>query len=400
MDGHLILLRFVSSQKENTVNIGFIIEHLDPRRGGAETYIAQLSAELLRRGHTVHAFVQSASQGLPEGLQVHTIAVAGLGKGPRLLSFDKQSAAVAKRYDLDVAMAVGKTHFMNVFQPHGGTYRATLKQTAASRHAGVVRRALSALSPRRMIYLYMERRQYRHPERCVYVAISEMVKADMMRYYRVPEDRIALVYNGVDTERFSPNRRSLVRDDVRRTLSVTHDQVMLLMVAHNFRLKGVQQAIAALSRVGRLHRNRFRLVVVGKGRRRPYVGLAHELGLSDQVRFTGAVTHVEDYYAAADAYVQPTFYDPCSLVVLEALASGLPTITTRYNGASELMEHGREGYILDHPDHVDTLAEHFEQLLDGDLRHRMGEAARAVAERHSLSRNYEEMIAVFERAGG
>ena len=103
-------------------------------------------------------------------------------------------------------------------------------------------------------------------------------------------------------------------------------------------------------------------------------------------------------YAAADVYVQPTWYDPCSLVVLEALACGRPVITTRFNGASELMEDGREGLILDTPADIDALAEAMRELLDADLRRRMGRAARETAELHPIERNFEEMMAVFEEA--
>jgi UDP-glucose:(heptosyl)LPS alpha-1,3-glucosyltransferase len=125
---------------------------------------------------------------------------------------------------------------------------------------------------------------------------------------------------------------------------------------------------------------------------------AAELGCADRFRFPGAMDDVAAAYAASDVYVQPTWYDPCSLVVLEAMACGRPVITTRFNGASELMEDGCEGLILDSPAQVDRLAEAMTHLLDPDRRAAMGRAARKTAEQYSLERNFREMMAVFEQA--
>jgi UDP-glucose:(heptosyl)LPS alpha-1,3-glucosyltransferase len=96
-------------------------------------------------------------------------------------------------------------------------------------------------------------------------------------------------------------------------------------------------------------------------------------------------------------YVQPTFYDPCSLVVLEALASGLPVITSRFNGASELMTAGREGDLLDDPGDDAELASRLRPLLCGEVRKRMGQAARALALDHTLERNCEEVVSVYQQ---
>jgi UDP-glucose:(heptosyl)LPS alpha-1,3-glucosyltransferase len=225
-----------------------------------------------------------------------------------------------------------------------------------------------------------------------------MVRDDMIRYYKVPEDRIALVYNGVDCEQFSPAHRVICRRCIRENLKLAAGDLMLLTVAHNFRLKGVGQLITAVSRLPKELRDRCHVVVAGKGFHYPYTRLADQLGMARQIHFVGAVDVPQEYYSAADIYCQPTFYDPCSLTVLEALASGLPVITTRYNGACELMENGREGFILDHPDDMDAFANHLKTLADPALRMAMGEAARRTALEHTLEKNCKEMMIVFERA--
>ena len=103
------------------------------------------------------------------------------------------------------------------------------------------------------------------------------------------------------------------------------------------------------------------------------------------------------YYGAADAYVHPTWYDPCSLVVLEALAAGLPVLTTRFNGASELMDGQGAGPVLDAPRPVAALADALARLLDAEARAEMSVAARRVAADHSQERNFREMLDVLTR---
>jgi len=121
------------------------------------------------------------------------------------------------------------------------------------------------------------------------------------------------------------------------------------------------------------------------------------LGIAAQTTFLGSIDDVVPYYAAADIYVQPTFYDPCSLVVLEALSAGLPVVTTRWNGAGELITNNLEGHVLDQPDDADALASTLVPLvLSESRREAMGRAARQLALAHTLERNCQEIVGVYE----
>ncbi|MCH8992530.1 MAG: glycosyltransferase family 4 protein, partial [Acidobacteria bacterium] len=102
------------------------------------------------------------------------------------------------------------------------------------------------------------------------------------------------------------------------------------------------------------------------------------------------------YYAAADIYVHPTYYDPCSLVVLEALASGLPVVTSRFNGAGELLTPGVEGDLIDDPGDAQALCRCLEPMLETPRRRMMGAAARKLALAHTFERNCDEIVAMYE----
>jgi UDP-glucose:(heptosyl)LPS alpha-1,3-glucosyltransferase len=225
------------------------------------------------------------------------------------------------------------------------------------------------------------------------------VADDFVRFHRVPDKQIVVIYNGVDCERFSPNNRSLHRNRVRRMLQVEDDTVLLLLVGHNFRLKGLPELLSVAARLI-AHRRRIHVVVVGGKRLKKWQIAAARYGVAQHVTFAGTVSDVAPYYAAADVYIQPTYYDPCSLVLLEAAACGLPIITTRrHNGAAELFRDGRDILNVCDPYDLDALYERIEALFDERLRDQLGASARAVAERHPFERNMSEIVRLYDRQG-
>ena len=380
------------------MKIGFQIERLDPARGGAETYVHRFAQTLLAAGHEVHLLAEDFISA-PSGAVTHIVLRRGLTRSERDWRFARACGRAARRAGLDVVVAVGRTFGANVLQPHGGTLGGSRRQNLAMiRNAAFrgLKRAFDWLNPRLRTQRWIEARQYAAFPPPEVVAISGMVQRDMQQFHHVPDERLHLVYNGVDLERFSPAACAAQRAEARRTWGLADDETCFLIVAHNFRLKGVRELVEAAARLDRIRP--WRVVVIGRARPGPYLAHAEHLGCANRFLFPGAMRDVTAAYAASDIYVQPTWYDPCSLVVLEALACGRPVITTRFNGACELMEDGREGLLLDSPAEIDRLTEAMRHLLDADRRAAMGRAARQTAEQHSLQRNFREMMAVFERA--
>ena len=389
------------------MKIGFQIEDLDPARGGAETYVYRFAEELLAAGHEVH-LIAAAFGATPAGAYTHRVMRRGLTRSSRDVHFAFAAGRAARRAGLaggraglDVVVAVGRTLGADVLQPHGGTLRGNRRQNLRLIRGPVLRelkRAFDVLNPKTRTHLWIESKQFSASPPPQVVAISRMVLRDMKEFYAVPDERLHLVYNGVDLERFSPSACDDCRADARAAYGLAPDETCFLIVAHNFRLKGVRELVEAAARLHLGRRDPWRLIVIGKENPKPYLERAARLGCADRFLFPGAAADVVPAYAAADVYVQPTWYDPCSLVVLEALACGRPVITTRFNGAAELMEDGREGFLLDAPDQIDRLAEAMKRLLDPALRARLGAAARLAVEPYSIQRNFREMMAVLERA--
>lgn len=376
------------------MRIGLVIERFDPRRGGLEQWCAQYVRELLVRGHEVHVVTGAV---VPEVRSMGFIPQL-LEKAPTRVAFARAAETRLRTLSLDVIHDTGAGWYCDVFQPHGGS-RAALAQRTLRLVPGWMRplkRWVDPWLPRQRAFAALMQRQYVNDGR-LFVALSRGVAADFEHRHGVPPRQIRLVYNGVDPERFSPQLRAEYRQAVRSALGVGDRTVLLLTVAHNFRLKGVPSLLQAMGRlVGRglpVH-----LAVVGGRHVRRYRRMAAHWGAERAVSFVGAVDDTTPYYAAADAYAQATYYDPCSLVVLEAMACGLPVLTTGLNGVSELMRDGREGFIIPDPDDIGLLADRIHRFLDPPTRQRLGEAARALTLRHTFQRNVEEMLCVYREA--
>jgi UDP-glucose:(heptosyl)LPS alpha-1,3-glucosyltransferase len=228
------------------------------------------------------------------------------------------------------------------------------------------------------------------------IAISNMVKQDIMRWYRIPEERITVVYNGVDIERFHP-RNCQYREEVRNRHGIRDEDLVLLFVSNNFRMKGLGFLIKALARIKKETHPPFKLLILGRDRQVSYSHLVRKVGIGEETIFAGSTNEPEKYYGASDLLVHPTFYDACSLTVLEALASGLPVITTYSNGASGIITQGQEGFVISDPRDDRSLTEKILFFLDREKLEKASIAARHLAESYSLERNWREMENIFEK---
>jgi UDP-glucose:(heptosyl)LPS alpha-1,3-glucosyltransferase len=212
-----------------------------------------------------------------------------------------------------------------------------------------------------------------------------MIKKQMVDYYNISENGIDVVYNGVDINRFSPSRIE------------QGGPLKILFSAGNFRLKGLSPLLSALGELAKETKS-FQLLIMGRGRRQRYKALIEKLNLHNHVTFLGERANPETVYQEAHILTHPTFYDACSLTTMEAMASGLPTITTKWNGASALISPD-EGYVIDEPRNTAALCDAIRSLFDRDKRQRMGEAARLKMERYTMERNMEQIEKIlFEAA--
>ena len=377
--------------------IGLVIDRLGPARGGAEGYLLGLARFLGRRGHEVHFLAQHFDPGVDTGV-LHTVAASSLPRGFRELAFDRAAARHAAQLGLDVTLGVRHTPSTHVFQPHGGVYsRAVQAQSRSAGRFGPVHALARAWLPKHRVLLHLESLQRRARDRVALVALSRKVQADMVEVYGLgahPEP--TLLYNGVDTDRFRPDPVGRDRARIRAVNQLEEDAFVVLFMAHNFRLKGLRHVLDALA-IRKAPGTR--LLVVGRGRVEPVQRRARQLGLEGTVRFVRETDQPEHYYRAADVLAHPTYYDPCSCVCLEALASGLPVITTRANGVGELMAGAGGGVVLADAADAAGLGEALQRFREDHAFWRMhAEAARRLAEAHPENQAFAGLEAVLVEA--
>ncbi len=384
------------------MRVALVIDRLDGGKGGAEAYAVSLTRGLLARGHTVHVFAQGWGEPI-EGANYHRLPGVSFPRWARGLSLAVAARRAVPSGGFDVIQGFGGVPAATVHRPGGGAEWAWLRQEIRCRE-GIWRRTATALkrtlSLKLAVNLLLERAIYRGSAGSLVVANSRKVERDILGAWpEMDARRLRVVHNGVDVQRFHPDNRCTVGESLRRELGLARDTTVILFMAHNFRLKGLAPLLCALGS-HTMAGHRWVLLVGGRGRRAPFEGLARDLGIGQRVLFLGQVTRTEAVMAASDVLAYPTFYDPFANVCLEAMAAGLPVITTESNGAAELVGDGQSGYVLRDPRDVGELARRLAHLLDSSARESMGARAREAAEAHPWAWHLERMESVYEEARG
>lgn len=377
---------------EKKIRFAIGLRDFSKKKGGAERYLVDLCARMASEGHEVHVYAEHREEEAP-GILFHSIKTIPFLKSLRLLSFAIRATKEIENGNYDITFGVGNTLKADVLQPHGGVHWAWFwRSLRAYDHplVWVIKFLGRVLSPKQWVQGYIENAPYKkdHPHKIV--AISEMVKQDIMRWYRIPEERITVVYNGVDIERFHPRNRQY-RGEIRGRHGIGADELVILFVSNNFQMKGLGFLIKTLAKIKEGTSPPFKLLILGRDRQGSYLRLAKEVKIRAEMIFAGSTNEPEKYYGASDFLVHPTFYDACSLTVLEALASGIPVITTRCNGAGGMITQGQEGFVVSDPRDRQTLGQQISFFFNRELREKASIASRRLAEYYSLERNWVEI---------
>ena len=366
-----------------------------PTKGGGEGYLANLANQLAERGHEVHIYATKWESNNNK-IHYHTIPSIRFPKFLKDVSFVINSRREMAKYDFDIVHVVGRALGMNVFNPHCGVEKAWLKQNFLSIECPVFRvlkQIASFFSLRQNFILWLDKKQYTGKGVSRIIAISDMIKSDIVKYHNIDPQKIDVVYNGVDLKRFNPGNKNRYREVMRKKLSLG-EEFVILYISNNFRLKGLITLIKSLGELKNSGKD-FKALIVGRGNVAPYSKLAEKLDCLENLIFLGHVGEIEKYYAASDLYVHPTFYDSCSLVVTESLASGLPVITTIYDGASGIMENGKDGFVMRDPKDHRALAEKISRFFNDEFRQKASIAARKKAEQYPAEKNCEDIINIY-----
>jgi UDP-glucose:(heptosyl)LPS alpha-1,3-glucosyltransferase len=347
--------------------------------GGVERATAALLQALVARGHEVH-LLSPPGQGPLPGVTRHTLLLPPAPAAARVLVLALAARLAVRRRAWDAVQSHERTLGQDVYRAGEGCHRGYLAAMAPRAH----RRAAY-----HRILLSLERRVFATtPE---IVAISRLGATEIARLYGVPSARLTVVYNGVDLARFHPDNRARLRAGARAEAGIGAGGWVALFAGSGFERKGLATAIEALAA---LEDRTARLLVLGRGDTQPYRDLAGRLGVAARVDWLGARPDAERWYAASDVLVLPTRYEPFGNVHLEALASGLPVVTTTAAGGAEAVEPDCGAVVA--PGDAPAVAAALERLRACDPG-RLSAAARAAAEPFTHERQVDGLERIYRR---
>lgn len=314
-----------------------------------------------------------------------------VGRLWREWSFARAACRALRDLDTDLVQAQVRIPCCDIYRAGGGVHREWLRQR--DRMRGWRGRIGTSLSLFHRFKLRQERDLYQSPKLKAVICNSRMVADEIRRDFNFPEDKIHVIYNGVDLDRFRPDADPAGRARIRSELGIGDGDTAFVFVGSGFERKGLASAIRAFSRLP----EDSHLIAVGQDKRPGhYRRLAQRLGVADRVHLVGKQINVVAYYSAADVFVLPTLYDPFANATLEAFACGLPVLTSEKCGAVDLIRTGENGYVCDALD-WQTLSRQMDAVRDPQTRARIGRAGRATVEPLSLETMGRNLTALYQR---
>jgi len=363
---------------DNQITIGFVRRGYSAT-GGAEAYLQRLARGVVDLGYEVRLITTQEwpASAWPFG------EITRLRAGSTTAFADElEELRLQIRYDL--LMSLERVWRCDVYRAGDGVHRAWLERR--QQFATPLQKLSRCFSRKHHGILCLEKSLFADGGAGHVIANSEMVKKEIVDLYRYPADNIALVRNGIPLEqfRFNPELREKSRDE----LNVKSDEIALLFAGSGWERKGLRFAIAAMA----LCRNRkMRLLVAGRGNQRYYK--------SKRIQFLGEMPDLVRIYAAADIFILPTIYDPFSNACLEALACGIPVITTHSNGFSEIIADGVHGSIVDSANNVAALRDAIRFWSDAARRAAARSTNSECAAQFDISKNVEQTLAILFQTG-
>jgi UDP-glucose:(heptosyl)LPS alpha-1,3-glucosyltransferase len=380
--------------RSNHLTIGFVRRGFSPS-GGAEAYLKRLAAGVAERGHQVRLFsskdwppnewsfgpITRLSAGTATAFADEMKSLeprAAAGGASFSSSGDMRKHVLPNRSKCDVLMSLDRIWRCDVYRAGDGVHQAWLERRAQI--AGRWQKLSRIVNHKHSATLALEKSLFAEGGAGRVIANSRMVRDEIVRCYGFPEQKIDVVYNGVPLDSFSPDGAN--RGQTRGTLGLGSQDVAVLFAGSGWERKGLRFAIEAVEASGK----EMRLLVAGRGDKRRFK--------SARVQFLDVVRDMPALYAAADIFLLPTIYDPFSNACLEALAAGLPVITTRANGFCEIIETGVHGAVIDDPRNIQALREALLFWSDPARREQARDPILALAKRFDISANVERTLEI------
>lgn len=307
--------------------------------GGAERFVSRALEALSAHDMELNVITRQWQGEHQNNWHIHICDPIKLGRISREKGFADAARALWQRENFDIVQSHERIAGCDIYRAGDGVHRRWLMQRA--RILPAWRGKWLFLDRYHRYVMQAERAMYQAPELKAVICNAEMVKREIIEDFSIPANKIHVIYNAIDSSRFVPANEEL-RVKLRDELSIPQSAVTLVFVGSGFERKGLASAIKAIANTDRF------LVVVGQDKaEKSYRELAQSLGCQNRIRFMGMQKNTLPFYQTADGLLLPTLYDPFPNVILEAMACGLPVITSPTCGGAEFITTGQNGYVCD-----------------------------------------------------
>lgn len=367
--------------------------------GGVERYLNYISGYLAEQGHTVSIICRSHAEKPHPNVNFVVLRPLALGSAHRIYTFAEAVEQYLIKNKYDLVYGLGRTWTQDVLRLGGGSHATYLEKAHYVTHSRL-QDFLKWTFLRHKIALDIEKKALTSCLPLKVICNSHMVKQDIIHRYHVPEDRIAVIHNGTDVEKFNRERYVEQAATLRKQNGISADDLVFLFLGTGYQRKGLDLVLKAFSRYIE-QGNKAKLIVAGHDSSlKQFRKLAQRLKVAQATLFLGGRRDPEVLYAASDIFILPTRYDPFANATVEALASGLPVITSKNNGGCELIENDMNGNIVDVSDEgTSEIVKAMHYWEDKDILSRGSRAARRTSlkneAKYKMEQTYRILLEVY-----
>lgn len=307
---------------------------------------------LAAREHEVHVLsCEFECDALSPGITKELVSLNRSLPYAHILQFAPHCNRILNKLKCDQLSSFGSISPTGGVQWVQSVHRAWLEISQKNRRG--VARIKQLLNPEHLLLLNSERQHFAARRYRKLIACSDNVRADLMRFYDVPDGDIVVVPNGFNSDEFNVGRCASLRSEMRANLGLSRSDYVFVFVANELQRKGFFPLIEAIAR---MKDPSLKLLVAGRVDENTCLGHISSLNLEQSVKFVGSTSDAARFYAAADCFALPTQYEAWGMVIVEALACGLPVITSSCAGAAIAVREGENGYLIDDPFDTDEIA--------------------------------------------
>jgi UDP-glucose:(heptosyl)LPS alpha-1,3-glucosyltransferase len=365
------------------MRLALISRRFDPEGGGTERDLLVTARILAEAGHEVTLYADEV-RGHAAEFAVHRVPTPRLGRALRLYWFATSAARVARGGGADLVLSFARIADADILRS-GGSAHSSYLRAARGWRSGAGALAMR-LSPYHRAQIAIESRGFACLRLKRAIAVSNLVREDLIRAFRLDPARVVTIYNGVDLQRFRPCADAATRA-IRREFGVPDDAPAVAFIGNGFARKGLRFLLQAWPAIA----SKPHLMVVGVDRAiASYQRLAHHIGVGERVHFIGAQSGVERIFAGVDALALPSLFEAFGNVAMEAMASGLPVLVSAACGAAETLPMEMREFVVADPANVGEIAARMNALLEA--RKDLSAVARATAEQFTWERYGRQLM--------